>query len=163
LYRHDRAVFFDADLDAMLLLPRLVHRLEILRAVFYPTDGLAKMHRGERNQKIFRIEFTPGTETTADFRFDEMNAALRQTDQVGENAPVGMGHLGRPPHGEEPAALVKLSDQAARFQWPSGMTLGRTLPVQDQVTACQRRLDIADIDLEVGRDVIGHCVVKLWR
>src|SRR5436309_1216348 len=62
----------------MLLLARLVHRLEILRAVFDPTDGLAKTHRGEGNQKIFRIKFAAGPEAAADFGFDEMNAALRQ-------------------------------------------------------------------------------------
>lgn len=94
----------------MLLLARLVHRLEILRAVFDPTDGLAKTHRGEGNQKIFRIKFAAGPEAAADFGFDEMNAALRQADEVGENAPVGVRHLGRSPHREEPAALVEFSD-----------------------------------------------------
>src|SRR4029079_9835407 len=100
---------------------RLVHRLEVLRAVFDPANRFAKMPGGKGNQKIFRIEFTAGAKAAADFRLDEVNTALRQADEVGENAPMGMVHLGWTPHGQKPASLVPLRNQAAILQRNCGM------------------------------------------
>src|SRR5215470_18699149 len=86
-HRHDRSVFLNADLDAMILLARLIHRFKILRAIFEPTNGPSKVHRGERNQKIFRIKFAARAETAANLGFDKMNTTLRQAAELGENPP----------------------------------------------------------------------------
>ena len=126
-HRHDRAVRFCADFYFVRLLARLVHRFEILAAVFDPADGFAKMPGCERDQEIFGVKLSPGAEAAADFRLDEVDAALRQADQVREDAPIGVGHLGRPPHGQQAAAFVPFGDQAAIFQRHRRMTLGGKL------------------------------------
>ena len=131
VHRHDRAVFFHADFYPVILLARLVHGFEIFRAVFDPANRFAKMPGGEGNQKIFRIEFAARAKAAADFRLYEVNTALRQTDEVGKNAPIGMGHLGRTPHGQKTASFVPLRYQAAIFQRHGGMTLGRKFLLDD--------------------------------
>ena len=82
------------------------------------------MPRGERNQKVLRIKFAARAEAAADFRLDEMDTALRQADELRENAPIGVGHFGRTPHGEQAAPFVPLGDQAAILQRHGGVTLG---------------------------------------
>ena len=99
IHRQDRAVAFNADFNAVVLLARLIHRLEIFRAIFDPTDRFAKMPRRERDQEVLRIKLTARAEAAAHFRLDEVDAALRQADQIREYAPIGVGHLGRSPHG----------------------------------------------------------------
>jgi hypothetical protein len=89
------------------------------------------MPSGEGNQKIFRIEFAARAKAAADFRLYKVNAALRQTDELGKNAPIGMGHLGRTPHVQETATFVPLGHQTAIFERHGRMALGRKFLLDD--------------------------------
>jgi len=57
----------------------------------YPMDSMVPIPATEcANQKIFRIEFAARAKAAADFRLYKVNTALRQTDELGKNAPIGM-------------------------------------------------------------------------
>ncbi len=163
VHRHDRAIILDTDLYPVFLLARLIHGFEVFRAVFEPANRFAEMPRGEGNQKIFRIELAARAEAAADFRLDEMNRALRQADQLGENAPVGVGHFRRTPQGQKTAPFIPLRDQAAVFQRHGRVALGGKFFFDDQVAAAEGRIDVADVDLKVGGDVVRRGVMELRR
>ena len=69
-----------------------------------------------------RARLTPGI--AADLGLDEMNATLRQAAKLGEDTPIGVGHFGGTPHGQEATALVPLGHQTTIFQRHGGMPLG---------------------------------------
>src|SRR5215510_1416671 len=100
LHGDNSPVLFDADLDPMSLLSRLVGGLQMLRAILNPTNRPAESHRGEGNQEILRIELPARAKSTTHLGFNKMNRALGQIEEVRQNAPVGMRHLCRSPHRE---------------------------------------------------------------
>jgi hypothetical protein len=54
----------------------------------------SRRQRGERDQKVLRVEFAAGTESPADIDLDQIDGAFRQTQHCGEQPPIEEGHLG---------------------------------------------------------------------
>jgi hypothetical protein len=58
---------------------------------------------------------------------------------------------------------VTLRNQAAILERHGGVTLGRKFLLDDQIRITQSAIDVANVDLKIGRNVVGRCVVKLGR
>ena len=142
------------------LLPRLVRRLEVLRAVLDPAHRPAEMHGGERHQEVLGIELAARAEPSPDRRLDEVDGTLGQAAQLRQDAPVGVGHLGGTPHGEHVADFVVLRHQAACLQRHRGVTLGLEGFLDDEVALGERAVHVAHVHLEVGGDVARHLLVE---
>ena len=111
----DRAVLSAGDLDIAFRLARMVHRHQVLAPVLGPLDRPADMARGERDQKILRIELAARAEAAADVVLHHVDGVFRQPDLLGEDAAVEERHLGRARDGEPAARGIPLGKQPARL------------------------------------------------
>ena len=119
------------------------------------------MYCGEGNQKIFRIKFAAGAEAAAHLRFDEMNVTLRHARKLRQDTPVGVGHLCRAPHGQKTPAFIILGHEPACFHRHCRVALRGEFLFNDQIGVRHDCIDVADIHLKIGGDIVSRGIVKL--
>jgi hypothetical protein len=70
---HDAEVAVEADLDVVLLLPRMVGGHEVLAAVLDPLHGPAELHGRPRDHEVLRIELPADAEAAPRLQLHEVD------------------------------------------------------------------------------------------
>ena len=104
-----------SNLQFALRLPGVVRGHQVFPAILDPPDGTSHMTGGERDQEVFRIEFTTAAEPAADIDLDHLDLGFVESHRVSENTAVGPGDLGDAPHGHALGSRIPFRDEAARF------------------------------------------------
>src|ERR1035441_9710578 len=81
-----------------------------------PAYGPAQLPGDERDQEIFRVEFTANSVAAAVFQFDHADLAGRHIEQAREHGVIEMDHLGRPPNSQQALPFVIFGNQPTRFE-----------------------------------------------
>ena len=114
----------------------------MLAPILDPFDRPADKPRGERDQKIFRIELAARAETAADVVFHHADRALRKLHLLRQDAPVEEGDLGRAEDCQLPARRIPLGKKPARLHRHRAVTLHREFFAAHEGSACERALRV---------------------
>ena len=120
---HDPIVGVESDLDLVVLLPRVVGGHEVLAAILDPLHGPAESHGRPRDHEILRVELAAHAEAAAYLQLDEVDQVLGMAEEVGEDAPVEVRHLGHAPQAQHTGAGVVGGGQPPRLQGHAGVAL----------------------------------------
>ena len=119
----DGAVAAAGDLDVAFRLARVLHRHQVLAAVLRPFHRPPGMPRGERNQKVLRIELAAGAEAAADIVLHELDLAFGSPSFLASMRRLKNSTLAPPQTVSLPRALVPFRQQAARLHGKRHMPL----------------------------------------
>ena len=127
--RHDPIVGVEPDLDVVVLLPRVVGGHEMLAAVLDPLHGPPEPHRRPGDDEVLRVELAAHAEAAPDLQLHEVDEVLGMAEEVGEDAPVEVRHLGHAPQAQHAGAGVVRRGQAPGLDGHAGVALdGEALP-----------------------------------
>ncbi len=121
--RDDRAVAAHADLDLVVLLPRVVGRHQVLATILDPLHRPAQAHRRPRHHEVLGIELAAHAEAAAHLELEEVDQVLRMAEQVGEHPPVEVRHLGHAPQGEHARPRIVRGREPPRLHRDAGVAL----------------------------------------
>ena len=120
---HDRAVAADADLDVVILLPRVVRRHQVLAPILDPLHRPAQAHRRPGHDEVLGIELAAHAEAAAHLELDEVDQVLGVAEHVGQDAPVEVRHLGHAPEREHARSGIVGGGEPARLHRHAGVAL----------------------------------------
>ena len=151
----DAPVRVEADLGLVLDLARVVGGHHRLAALLDPPDGAAELHRGERDQHVFRIQLAADAEASAHVHLRQAQRAHGDAEDRGQDGAVDVDALGGADQVQlAPARVGGHGDEAARLERRRRLArIGEAL-AHDHGGRVERPVDVADAHRD-HRDVVG--------
>ena len=109
-------VGIDRGAGVVALLPRVVGRHQMLAPVLDPLYRPAQSHRGETNEKVFRVELAADPEPAAGIAFLQHHCRCTAAEHARQRVAIAVWHLGRAVQFQDIPCSVEAGERAARFE-----------------------------------------------
>ena len=139
--------------DPVPLLPGMVDRDQVLGPVLGPLDGPPQPDGEPGHQEVLRVELAPHAEPAARVDGVHVDQVLGHAEQAGQHVPVEDRDLGHPVDRQRAGRRVDIGQQGAGFQRHRRVPADLDLRLDHGGGAVERRVDVAEAQGEVGRDV----------
>ena len=138
-------------------------RLIVLGSCFGPLDRASQLHRAEHGDEVAGDLRDLAAKAAADFRRDDPQAILRDACDERHHEPHDVRVLRRIPERELAGRGHELRHRAARFHRIRDEPLLHDALADDDVSALERRIDVAARHRPVKRDVVRRFGVERRR
>ena len=148
-----RASAVDRDLDVPVLVALLLGGDEVLLAVLDPLERPAQQHGGGGERAVLGVEAALRPEAAADVGGDDAQLVVRPVEQVEQHALVAVRPLRRDVDGQRLGDRIGRRDHAAAFHEERPAAVLEDLFAKHMRGAGERRVDVADVERDVGAEI----------
>ena len=159
----DRSVRLQRNREVDIHLSGMNDREHVLAPIFDPFHRSADAQHGKRNQHVLWVKLDLYPKAPADFRLDDTDTLLVQTEQCGGQGALGVRPLPGGPNGELPVHRVLRRERAARFYRHAGIALHPERLADHVGGAVEGLRHVADPLRPADGDIVGHGVVQHRR
>ena len=149
----------EAHRHVVLLLALLGRGQHVLEPVLEPAHGPPEPPREERDEHVLGIDDELGAEASADVGRDHAHLMRRQVEEIADELPDLVRHLGGGPHREQAEGRVPVRDEPARLHGLAAAPPDAELDLDDARRGAQRGLDVSARETHPPGQIVRHVVV----
>src|SRR5215470_17176980 len=131
----------------------MIYGKQMLAAILDPFHRPTDFARGERNEKIFGVEFPAYAKAPTDVEFEHVDGALRQTKHLRQRAAIEEIDFGCTTDLQAPRCSIPFGDHAARFHRQRRVTMRTEFLFSCVFGRAKLSVDIANARLVTDGDI----------